>query len=284
MSSVGSIQGFGLPQARNAPPASALGDLYNRLRAANLGGRRFVLNGFGEAWGFSVASGEQFTPTALAAWLQQPGHLWVDWCGWPGYYEAEMANGQVLTLGAAGWQTFAKALGAPWLGQVTFAVPLGYYQPLGVYPFSRGFPLQESPAGTAIQHGTFAGGQPLTANGYAALMALCPPSGSYYVYAAWTGGGAGSGVPAATVAQFITNLVAGRGAAAGIARTPWPAASGGTGGSSGSGGSTPAPGTSGPPWGEIALLGLGAAGVAAGAYYLVPGVSTTVGRWLHGGH
>lgn len=271
----GSIQGLGLAQARNAPPASALGQLYNLLAAAPLGGRRFVINGFGEAWGYSTVSGEQFTPAALAAWVRA-GHIWVDWCGWPGYYAAEMGNGQVLTLGAAGFQTMAKTLGYAWLGTVTFAVPVGFYSPLGVYPFSRGFPLQENPAGTAVQHGAFSGGQPLTANGYAALMALTPPGGGLYVYGTWVGG---AGVPAASIAAFVTNVVAGRGATVGIARTPYPNTSSSPPTHHGTSPAGPSPA---PPWGEIGMVAAGTALVATGIYYLVPGVQDWVGRRVHG--
>lgn len=268
----GAIIGYAVPQDRSAPPATNLGDLYNRLAGAALGGRHFVINGFGEAWGYSTLTGTVFTPAALAAWILQ-GHIWIDWCGWPGYYQAEPGGAQVVTLNAAGFQTLAKAIGLPSLDRVSFAVPLGYQQPFGVYPFGRGFPLAESLAGTAIQHGTVNGGQPLTATGYAALIALTPPGGGLYVYATWTGG---SGVPAATVATFVVNCVAGRGATAGIARTPWPG--GGSGGGSPPGSpkpSSPAPGI---PWGEVALVTAGAGAVGASLWYFLPGVRA----WVEG--
>lgn len=263
----GAILGYGVAQDRNAPPSSLLGELYNMLSSYALGGHYFILNGFGEAWGYSTHTGAIFTPASLAAWVSA-GHIWIDWCGWPGYYEAEPGGSQVLTLGAAGFQTMAKSLGLPNLAPVQFAVPVGYRQPFGVYPFSRGFPLAENLAGTAILHGTFNNGTPLTANGYAACIALTPPGGGLYVYATWTGG---SGVPASVVARFVANVVAGKGAAAGIARTPWP----------GSQNTTPPPtkppASSGIPWGTVALVTAGAGAVGAGLYYTVPAVRRRLG-------
>jgi len=280
----GAIQGFARPGAVGAPPADTLGALYNQLAAADLGGRYFVINGWGEAWGYA-ASGEIFTPQALAAWLSEPGHVWIDYCGWPGYYQVQPEGQARLVLGPAGFQTMVKALGFPWLSQATFAIPLGFVQPFGVLPFPRGFPLLGNVAGTAVQHGTFDSGQPLTGNGYAFLVALTPPSGSLWVYATWTGGLGPGGVPPDVVARFVVNVAQGRGASVGIVRTPYPSSGSGSGigGSgqppAGGGSGSPAPTPSGPPWGRLAALG---ALVAAGgviAVILIPGAPEAVTRW-----
>lgn len=267
----GSIDGMGFPQARQAPPASDLGALYNALRAYPLGGRYFLINGFGETWGWAQATGEQWTPTAVAAWVRQ-GHIFCDWCGWPGYYSAQSGSGTVVQLGAAGFQTMVKALGMTWLDGANFTVPIGFRQPFGVFPFPRGFPLLESLAGTAVQHGTFSGSQPYTANGYACLVALLPPGGGAYVYGTWTP--TSGGVPAADYANFVGQVMAGAGASAGIVRTPYPSTGSGT-------GTTPPPSkpSTGTPWGKIALIG-GAALLAGGgfAYLEIPGVRD----WLAG--
>ena len=265
----GAVIGQSLETDQNAPPASQLDALYNLLHAAAWpAGSYFLINGWGEAWGVDFQTGQAWTPAAVADWCDTPGHVWVDWCGWPGYYQVQPGTNAVLTLGPSGWQQFAAAFGFPWLDAVTFDVPFNIAQPAGVFPFPRGFPLQQSLAGTAVMEGTFPGAgalggpqaEPFTASGYASLVALVKPTGGIYVYATYTPDA--GGVPATSIARLASLAVRYRtarlqGLHDSVYWTPYPAA-----------GKPPPPGTPAPsPLTTVALVGGGALVVGGLAWW-----------------
>lgn len=219
--------GSGLDQ--NPAPVSTYGDLYHALGGSggsqSLTSRYIIINGAGEALAYSTQLHAQYSPQVVANHVKQGG-IWIDYCGWPMYYQAA-ADGQVQHLGSGGWATFAEAVGFGWLKNVAF-MP-GPNAGFGAsYPFLRGFRLAESLDGVCYSTGTFtesllfgSAQRPLTANGWTAMAALSHPSGGHYFYAVYTPewviqseGNVGlntvpRGVPVDTYASFIQQVVRG---------------------------------------------------------------------------
>ncbi len=223
------IVGLGKGWDRNPAPVADYGDLWHGLQGAS--SRYIVINGGGEAVGPSAQLGKIFTPQIVAEYVKRGG-IWVDYCGFPFYYLASSA-GAVQTMGQSGWKEFASYLGYGWLRDVQFvpspSVAVGSSG--SAYHFARGFPLAESLDGVcySAQSFTIPGGilgiggynGVLAANGWTAVIALHPSGGGYYFYAVYVpeaiveahfyGGGAAipRGVPTATYAQFIRNVLSG---------------------------------------------------------------------------
>jgi len=222
------IVGLGAGGAQNPPPVDYLGAIYNALRGTY--SRQIIINGYGEALGHGQYI--NWAENNAVATFVNNGGVWVDVCGWPMYYQVS-PQGTVATLGAGGFQTFAKNIGFGWLNQVRFTVSLGNLPIFGnfsnTYPFGRGFPLSASLTGLCYNNGTFAnygGGilgsvaalgmnnMPITADGYTALMALHKPGAGYYVYAAWTpwwmnASNEPIAMPPSLIAQFVLDMMAG---------------------------------------------------------------------------
>ncbi len=113
-----SIIGYGSPQAKESPPLSQWGQLYNLLQNAT--GARIVLNAYGDVCGFA-ANGNLFTPQTIATFVAQ-GNIYVDWCGTPMYYQMA-SDGSLSTVGTAGFTAFADALRYNWLASSTWESP-----------------------------------------------------------------------------------------------------------------------------------------------------------------
>lgn len=245
-----SIVGVASANARNAPPSAYLAHLQTLIQGLNLTGDT-VINGAGETL---VPGAQPWTPQAVADWVNS-GNNWVDWCGWPMYYQASV-NGALTTLGDTGWQGFARQAGYAWLDQEVFSVSSGSLvgvQPSG-YKLVRGFNVIGSVAGVWLPSGSFTnlgtgnpilvggGTYPLSAGGHFALVALHAPrsqapGAGVYVYAAYTTLGmvAGNGilglfgsntypfVPADTIATFLGAVARGETKANGmtIAHAPY---------------------------------------------------------------
>lgn len=224
------IVGLGKGWDRNPAPVADYGDLYHALQGAS--SRYITINGGGEAVGPSAQLGKIFTPQIVAEYVKRGG-IWVDYCGWPFYYLVSSA-GAVQTMGQSGWKEFVSYLGYGWLRDVQFipspSVAVGS-STTNTYQFARGFPLAESLDGVcySAQQFTIPGGVLgiggfngiLAANGWTALFALHPAGGGYFFYGVYVpeatveshfyGGGLGKprGVPTATYANFIRNVLSG---------------------------------------------------------------------------
>lgn len=220
--------GNGIDQ--NPAPVSTYGDLYHALGGSggqqNLSNRYIIINGGGEALGYSTQLHTQYNPDVVANHIKQ-GNIWIDYCGWPMYYQAA-ADGQTQRIGSSGWATFAEAAGFGWLKNVAFMPGPGASFGQS-YPFIRGFRLAESLDGVCYSTATFTestlfGGaqRPLTANSWTAMAALSHPSGGKYFYAVYTPeyeiqsqGNLGlntvpRGVPISIYAAFIQQVVRGQ--------------------------------------------------------------------------
>jgi hypothetical protein len=185
------------------------------------------------------------------------GGIWIDWCGWPGYYQV-FVDGSMATYGQSNFRALVEFLGYDWLRDTTF-VPkfaggvggLQYFlSHLGAaaYPFDRGYPLSGSQAGVYYPIGDFEPGgfsqagpfgfgpvtAPLTSDGYTCLMCLHREGTGYYVYAVYSPQEWVFGipslltpvtpfVPAPTIADFVLAVVEGRTRANGmrIAHAPY---------------------------------------------------------------
>lgn len=226
------IIGLGKGFDRNPAPVSDYTALYSALGGnhgqQSLTDRFMVINAAGEAVGYSDQMGIQYTPETVAGHIKRGG-VFIDYCGFPFFYQAE-ANGTIQTLGQTGWHQFAAFLGYGWLANVSFIPPVGVKNGLGYnfFPFVRGFPLAQSLVGVCYEDGTFVAPGPipgitnytghLTANGWTAMIALHPPGGGYYFYAVYTPAyevlksfsNSVRGVPIPTYAAFIQNVIQGR--------------------------------------------------------------------------
>ncbi len=227
------IIGLGKGFDRNPAPVSDYTALYSALGGnhgqQSLTDRFMVINAAGEAVGYSDQMGIQYTPETVAGHIKRGG-IFIDYCGFPFFYQAE-ANGTIQTLGQTGWHQFAAFLGYGWLANVSFIPPFSVTVSLSgspYYKFVRGFPLSQSLVGVCYDNGTFTipggllgiGGSTghLTANGWTAMIALHPPGGGYYFYAVYTPeseairGGLTQvrGVPISLYAAFIQDVIQGR--------------------------------------------------------------------------
>jgi len=182
MSTQVALIGYGSGLAANPAPLSSLGALYDVVASLNPPASRYViLNGYGEALGPSAHA--TWTPEAVAAWVRA-GHLWVDWCGWPMYWQVE--QDRLVQLGAAGFARFLRALGLhPQAVAAGFVVPAS--SNLQGYPSDRGFPLNPTTTRAPwypATRGTGSDGLPLAAGGYTRLAALRTAAGGWWLYAA----------------------------------------------------------------------------------------------------
>lgn len=223
----GAIVLFGKTVDRNPAPVQSYADLYNALD----GQIRpfFVVNGGGECIGPSSQINRDFTPERIAQFVKD-GNVFVDYCGWPMYYQAD-TSGNVATVGASGFGKFASYLGYGWLDKVQFAFPTFFNEYGTTFPFTRGFPLAASLDGVCYSVGSMAtpalfgflggGSLPITADGYTAMFALHPPGGGWYFYATYAAllkfgipftavdSMSSGGVAIADYAAFIQTLVNG---------------------------------------------------------------------------
>ena len=134
----------------NPLPASAYNSLASALRALS-GQRNVKINAYGEAYGPS--STQAWSPQTVAAFvLASPDNVWIDWCGYPGYYQVS-ASGVATAPQSAGWAALATALGYRWLSESDFAVPANLEavliggQKFGGFPLKRGWSLAPSQNG-----------------------------------------------------------------------------------------------------------------------------------------
>jgi len=215
----GALIGLGSPLAQNAAPASTLESLYNAVNG-HTGRAYFVLNGYGEALGTSPA--RAWTPRGAdgVAEFVRSGNIWIDYCGWPMYYQNSVGGAQTQ-LGASGFGSFVGGIGYDWLSSTNFSPP-----PFTTnrFPFLRGYSLAASQNGVryadtgslttdggdfTIGGGTF----PLAADGYTCLMALHHGSIGWYFYGSYGERAASSeapnGVPVALYAAFIQACLTG---------------------------------------------------------------------------
>jgi len=192
--SAGAIIGLGSGASVNAAPASALEALYNYLANQNLPGY-FVINGYGEALGPSPA--RQWTPEQVAAFVKSGG-IWVDYCGWPMYYETPAPDGFDTAVGGTGWNEFVSALGVPWLQDLSFLVPTQDQTIYGgSYPYDRGFPV-----GSVRNHADWQAAG--IASGFARFLAIHVPGGGWYFYGAGRTGSFGGLFSGVTLSDYVS--------------------------------------------------------------------------------
>lgn len=215
----GAIIGLGSPLAQNAAPASTLEDLYNLVNG-HTGSAYFVLNGYGEALGTSAARAWTPRGTDGVAEFVRSGGIWIDYCGWPMYWQNSVGGSQTQ-LGAGGFGSFVQGIGFDWLSGTNFSPPTFT---TNTFPFLRGYSLAASQNGVryaatgslttnggvlGIGGGTF----PLAADGYTCLMALHHGSTGWYFYGAYGERAASSeapnGVPVALYAAFMRACLTG---------------------------------------------------------------------------
>ena len=222
------IIGLGKGYDRNPAPLKSYTDLYSLLGGqsgrTSLTSRFVIINAASETLPYSTQLHTNFSPAQVADHINKGG-VWIDYTGWPMYYQAD-AQGTITTLGQAGWAQFVNDLGpAPahygWLSKVGFAVPLGTIHGFSTqYPFVRGFPLNESLDGVCYSTTSFSepgrlGTYPASASGFASMIAIHVPNAGYYFYATGTPlrdvilNGDSQGVPIQTYANFIQQVLSG---------------------------------------------------------------------------
>lgn len=215
------IDGMGKTTASNPAPVSDLGNLYHAVNGQY--DQDITINGYGQSLGPGTLYA--WTPEIVANYVQS-GKIFLDWCGWPMYYQVAV-NGMKTTLGSGGFQTFASEVGYNWLNDTNFDRTQNYAP--GSYPFNRGYDLTASQHGVYLPHGNFVspggimgiggGTYPLNASGFSALFALHPPGGGYYVYGTYVGFDTGSGpagIPYQTYADFLYAVVHNQSSASGM--------------------------------------------------------------------
>lgn len=119
-------------------PGYALNHLAELLKNADA---NIKINAYGQAWGPS--STQMWEAGTVAAFvLADPKNVWVDWCGWPGYWQVQ-TDGTLSQQGRDGWATLSADLGYKWLAESKFVVPDNFFRnPFGQnYPLSRGWDL-----------------------------------------------------------------------------------------------------------------------------------------------
>lgn len=206
---------------RNPAPVADYGALYHGLQGAS--SRFIAINGAGEAVGYSDQMKIQYSPETVAGHVKRGG-VWVDYCGFPMYYQAK-ADGTVSTLGQSGWHQFAEFLGYGWLRNAQFTYP-GEFTLHTQYPFRRGFPLNQSLDGVCYAHQNFrqssgflglgvGGTFPTAADGFASMVALHRPNEGYYFYGSYHYDASGvlasalNGIPTSLYVTFIRNVLSG---------------------------------------------------------------------------
>ncbi len=179
----GALIGTNVSGRQNAPPNSTLEALYNALNG-HTGSEYFVINGYGEALGPSTA--RLWTPRGAdgVAEFVRSGGIWVDYCGWPMYWQNEVGGTQTQ-LGGSGFDQFVQGIGFTWLDTKQFQTPLfGSVNNVLSLPYALTRGYQESGAQNGVRrgHGTFTtpggfagfggGTWNLNGDGYCALIAL----------------------------------------------------------------------------------------------------------------
>jgi hypothetical protein len=260
------VIGLGKPNAVHAATAAELLAVNDALERERLG-HPLVVNGFGEAWGYD-AYGQVYTPDAIAA-LVRAGTIWVDYCGWPGFYQALPEQAGTRTLGPAGFAALMAALGYR-IGRLNWDVRPQYQAGVlsgfsGQEHWLRAFPLYAVPAeGLVVQAGPDSvTGWPLLTNGYANLVAFTPRQArGLYVYATHyylatfgTPTPPAVGVPPGQIATFVAHVL--RGGGIDLLRYPWPIVS-----ATPPGRGTAPPEAAAAPW-IGAAVGVGAASLVA---------------------
>ncbi len=222
------IIGLGKGYDRNPAPLKDYTDLYTALGGqsgrTSLTDRFVIINAASETLPYSTQLHTNFTPAQVADHINKGG-IWIDYTGWPMYYQAD-AQGTITALGQSGWAQFVNDLGpAPahygWLSKVSFAVPFGTIHGFTTqYPFVRGFPLNESLDGVCYSTTSFSepgrlGTYPASGSGFASMVAIHPPGMGYYFYGTWTPlsdvmlNGDPQGVPVQVFADFIQQVLRG---------------------------------------------------------------------------
>lgn len=178
------IVGLNKPYGHYSAPGSDYTAIFSALGGGN-GGQSLtpgfiVINAAGEAVGYSTQLRKLWTPQVVADHVKHGG-TWIDYCGWPFFYQAA-ADGQSQKLGKNGWTGFAANAGYGWLEDLNWnssgiVAAVG----LNIYGYVRGFPLTQSLDGVAY---------PVTSTytyrGRTAMIALVHPSGGRYFWACYT--------------------------------------------------------------------------------------------------
>lgn len=266
------ILGYQSALAINHASTTDLTTLYNSV--VSLGLKQYVhINGYGEALG-PGSNGFQWTPESVAT-VVKGGSVFVDWCGWPMYYqvvtETTLGPNQQPrtvttknTLGGAGWKAFTQALGASWLEAATFYVP--YSDRVwngGTYSYTRGFPMSVPRYWVGVDQTNLPDGKPVTTSAYSAAIAIKLPSGGAYIYGAGSPNAFGGAtlqtlLPTALLAQWIGEV--GRGLVH-VAPSPTSGSQPKPGsGSTGGGGTSPPSGGGGSTGGSGTTSGSGGGG------------------------
>lgn len=215
---------------RSSPvPSASLDHLASLLKDVDA---TVYINAYGQAWGPS--STQQWDAGTVAQFvMSDPKHVWIDWCGWPGYWQVQ-TDGTLTQQGASGWASLSEDLGYKWLAKANFVVPDNYFQnPFGQnFPLARGWDLGPSQNGvyytspstlvyvaggtgfSLFQSGD-AGWYPGSVGGYALIADVHHgTSMGHYIYAAanptnflYPGGTANNYVAATSIAQFVAKML-----------------------------------------------------------------------------
>lgn len=169
----GAIIGLNRSEALNPVARSTLETLYNQLHGQFQ--PYFVINGYGEAVGPSSARPWTITGSGSVAQFVQSGGVFVTYCGWP-LYASVSAGGLRTEHYAAGFQTFARAIGYDWLGKATFNPPDSQFH------YIRGLNLSGSEAGLYLPYGDV-NNRPITSGGATAMFALHHAGIGWFFYA-----------------------------------------------------------------------------------------------------
>lgn len=222
----GAIIGINQNGRQNPAPASAYEALYNALNGQT-GSAYFVVNGYGEALGPSP--NRDWSPagqTNGVAEFVRSGSIFVDYCGWPMYYQVS-TSGVQSTNGPGGFQAFVSGINYPWLDTKTFNPPTvqSFQANTAFYQLSRGFNKLGSMDGVYLGGGTMtrAGGilsigggtVAIATTDWTALMALHHPGIGWYFYGTYVPPNFGSkylpdAVPEDLYAAFILACLRGQ--------------------------------------------------------------------------
>ena len=217
----GAVIGLDRPGQQNAAPNATYAALYNLINGQT-GKQYFVLNGYGEALGTSPSRAWTPRGTDGVAEFVRSGGIFIDYCGWPMYYQ-NAVDGTQTQLGSGGFGSFVQGVGYDWLSQTNFSPP-----PFTTnkFPFLRGYSLAASQNGVRYaSDGSFStppgvlniggGTFPFAADGYTSMMALHHGSSDgWYFYGTYgtraASSEAPSGIPIDLYAAFMLACLAGR--------------------------------------------------------------------------
>lgn len=218
----GAVIGIGQSGRQNQAADSAYEAIYDALNGQT-GSAYFVVNGYGEALGPSA--NRDWSPNQgnnSAAEFVRSGGIFVDYCGWPMFWQVSTSGVQSQN-GPAGFQQFVTGINYPWLDQKGFQTPVittftAPFYSVTQFPLTRGFNKLGSMDGVYLGSGTMVvpggvltiggGSLPVATTSWTGLMALHFSGIGWYFYGTYTRAGFVGGPNAVPVGLYTAFILA----------------------------------------------------------------------------